>query len=117
MMTLPDWVTKYWLEWAFGLLIAGLTAVVRSMSVRIKKQQQENQALRDGIRALLKVSIENECQRCQRDGWCGPVKRSTIADMYRSYTALDGNDGMKSLVEQTLALPSVDPDEMRRNGA
>ena len=106
---MPEWITKYWVVWLFGLVIAGLTWAVRRMGARIHKAQDENQALRDGIRALLKVSIENECQRCQREKWCGPVKRGTISDMYTSYKGLGGNGGVSSIVEQTLALPAVEP--------
>lgn len=105
-----DWITKYWVEWVFGLIIAAMTVVVRKLATRIKTEQEENQALRDGIRALLKVSIENECQRCQREHWCGPTKRATITDMYASYKALGGNSGTTSIVEQTLGLPAVEPE-------
>ena len=107
---MPEWVSKYWVEWVFGLIIAGLTWMVRRLSARIKKEQAENQALRDGMKALLKINLEKECERCQRDGWCGTVKRGTIADMYAAYTGLGGNHGLGSVVEQTLALPAVEPE-------
>lgn len=107
---MPEWISKYWVEWLFGIIAAGLTWTVNQLRRRIKKEQTENKALRDGIRALLKVSIENECQRCQRERWCGPVKRATITDMYASYTGLGGNSGTTSIVEQTLALPAVEPE-------
>jgi len=108
---MPEWISKYWVEWLFGCVIAGLTWAVKKLSGRIKREQAENQALRDGIRALLKVSIENECQRCQREKWCGPVKRATITDMYASYKALGGNSGTTSIVQQTLGLPAVEPEK------
>ena len=106
---MPEWITKYWVEWLFGLIIAGLGYAIKRLSGRIKKEKDLNQALRDGIRALLKAGIENECQRCQREHWCGPVKRATITDMYDSYKALGGNSGTTSIVEQTLSLPAVEP--------
>ena len=109
-MQVPEWITKYWIEWVFGILVAALTAVVKRMSSRIKAQQEQNEALRNGIRALLKINLEKECERCQRDGWCGAVKRSTITDMYKSYKALGGNDGTTSIVDQTLTLPAVEPE-------
>lgn len=112
---MPEWVTKYWVEWVFGVVIAAVTVAVKRISSRIKKEQAQNKALRDGIRALLKVSIEKECEKCQRDGWCGAVKRSTITDMYKSYKALDGDDGTTSIVEQTLALPAVEPEKGGHN--
>ena len=109
---MSEWITKYWVEWLFGAVAASLAWMVKRLSSRIKKEQAENQALRDGMRALLKVQLEKECERCQRDRYCGPVKRGTISDMFQAYTGLGGNGGTKTLVEQTLALPAV---EVRRD--
>lgn len=107
---MPEWITKYWIEWVFGLLIAALSWIVKRVSSRLKKFQQENEALKSGIKSLLKVNIEKECERCLRDGWCGAVKRNTITDMYDSYKALGGQNGVTSIVEQTLDLPAVEPE-------
>ena len=105
---MPEWVSKYWVEWVFGLVAAGLAWMVKRLSTRIKREQAENQALRDGMRALLRVQIEKECEKCQREKWCGAVKRSSIIDMYTSYKALGGNGGVTSMVDQTLGLPAVE---------
>ncbi len=106
---MPDWVAKYWVEWVFGLVTAGLLAYIRNLSTQIKKERAEQKALRDGMKALLKINLDKECERCQRDGWCGSVKRGTIVDMFNAYTGLGGNGGTKTLVEQTLGLPAVEP--------
>ena len=105
---MPDWITKYWVEWLFGIVIAGLTWAIKRLSTRIKKEQAENKALRDGMKSLLRINIEKECEKCQREGWCGPVKRSTIVDLFTSYTGLGGNGGIAKLVDQTLGLPAVE---------
>lgn len=107
---MPEWVSKYWIEWVFGIIAACLAWMVKRLSSRIKEYQAENKALRDGMKALLKAEIEKECERCQRDGWCGSTKRDLITEMFRSYTALGGNEGTPSIVERTLALPSVAPE-------
>lgn len=108
---MPEWITKYWVEWVFGLVIAGLTWALKKLSSRLKKEQAENKALRDGMKSLLRINIEKECEKCQRDHWCGPVKRSSIVDMFTSYEALGGNGGIHSMVEQTLGLPSIEPNK------
>ena len=108
---MPDWITKYWVEWLFGIVIAGITWAIKRLSTRIKKEQAENKALRDGMKSLLRINIEKECEKCQREKWCGPVKRSSIVDMYTSYTGLGGNGSVTSLVDQTLALPAIPPEE------
>ena len=108
---MPEWITKYWLEWIFGLCIAVLTALWRSVSARLKKQQAENAALRDGMRSLLRSQIVENCERALRDGWCGTRLRDTISDLYTSYHTLGGNGTVTILVEQAMHLPAVEPEE------
>ena len=106
---MPEWIAKYWVEWLFGLLIAALTFVVRSISARLKREQAENQALRDGMRSLLRSQIETQCERALGDGWCGARLRGTISDLYTSYHALGGNGVITGIVEQVMGLPAVAP--------
>lgn len=108
---MPEWVSKYWLEWVFGLLIAGLTVIVKRISTRLKREQTENKALREGMRSLLRAKIIDNCERGLLDGWCGARLRDTIADLYESYHALGGNGTVTSLVEQAMRLPAIDPEK------
>jgi hypothetical protein len=107
---MPEWITKYWVEWIFGILAAGLLALVRSLSGKVKRQQEENAALRDGVRSLLRAQIMSECERSLKDGWCGPRLRDTIGDLYKSYHALGGNGTVTDIVEQTRRLPAMQPE-------
>lgn len=106
---MPDWIAKYWIEWVFGLLIAALTVVVKTISGRVKRQQAENQALRDGMRSLLRAQIISSCEKAMLDGWCGARLRDTISDLYGSYHALGGNGTVTSLVQQAMQLPAIEP--------
>ena len=105
------WITKYWLEWLFGILITVLTFVVRSLSARIKQQQIENDALRNGMRSLLRSQIVGSCERAMRDGYCGTRLRDTINDLYDSYHALGGNGTVTSLLQQTMGLPAIEQEK------
>ncbi len=104
---MPEWITKYWVEWLFGLVIAAMTFVVKKLSSRIRKEQEQNQALRDGVRSLLKAQIVELCKRALKDGWCGPELRDTINACFASYQALGGNGTTASMVSQTMELPAV----------
>ena len=108
---MPEWITKYWLEWLFGAALAVLTALWRSVSARLKQQQAENQALREGMRSLLRSQIVDQCERALRDGWCGARLRDTINDLYTSYHTLGGNGTVTAIVEQAMRLPAVEPEE------
>lgn len=104
---MPEWVTKYWLEWLFGVAIAILTALWRSVSAKLKQQQVENDALRNGMRSLLRSQIEGDCERALRDGYCGTRLRDSINDLYSSYHALGGNGTVTGIVEQVMHLPVI----------
>lgn len=101
---MPEWIAKYWLEWVFGLLIAILTFVVRTLSARIRKQQEENKALRDGMRSLLRRQIIADCEQAIKEGFCETKTKDTIEDMYESYHALGGNGVITRLKDQVMNL-------------
>ena len=104
---MPEWITKYWLEWIFGLGIAVLTWLYKRLSGRIQKEHDEQQALRDGMRSLLMRQIQIDCEKAIADSVCPvPVKKS-IGAMYDSYHALGGNGIITELYQQTIKLPTV----------
>ena len=45
---MPEWITKYWVEWLFGVLIAILTWVVKRTTSRVKREQEQNEACATG---------------------------------------------------------------------
>lgn len=106
---MPEWITKYWIEWIFGIGIAALTALYRRLNAQLTKERAEAQALRDGMRSLLKRQIEMDCEAAIKDGWCSSTKKNTITDMYQSYHALGGNSGTTSIYDQMMGLSNTEP--------
>ena len=37
-----EFIVKYWAQWLFGIVAAGLTAAYRNLSKKIKAQKEEN---------------------------------------------------------------------------
>ncbi len=103
---MPEWVTKYWVEWAFGIIAAILVGLYRNMSKRIKQNREEGAALRNGMRALLKRQIIEDCEQAQRVGFCSATKKDMILDMYNCYHALGGNDVVTEMKNLMLKLPT-----------
>ena len=103
-----EWIVKYWIEWAFGLLIAALTAYCRHLSKALKKEKDEHKALRDGMRSLLKRNIIADCEDALSEGYCPTTTKDTIQDMYKSYHALGGNGTVTKLVDQLMDLPTLE---------
>lgn len=103
---MPEWITKYWLEWLFGIGIAAITAYCRHLSTLIRKERAEQKALRDGMRSLLRRQIIADCEKAQQEGFCSMDNKQTIDDMYTSYHALGGNGTVTKLKNQTMDLPT-----------
>lgn len=106
---MPEWITRYWVEWVFGLLIAALTLVVKTLSTRIKKQSAENAALRTGMKALLMRQIQIDCEDAIAQGFCAVDTKTSIEGMYQAYHALGGNSIITGLRDEMLALPTQPP--------
>lgn len=103
---MPEWIVKYWVEWVFGLVIAGIASYSRHISRQVKKEREEQKALRDGMRSLLRRQIIADCEQAFRDGFCETKTKDTIEDMYESYHALGGNGVVSHLKAQALNLPT-----------
>ena len=101
-----DWITKYWLEWLFGLLVAGLGIAYRHLSKQVRIERQEQEAIRDGMRSLLRRQITIDCEAAFRDGWCSVNTRTSIEEMYNAYHGLGGNGVITGLRNQMLSLPT-----------
>lgn len=110
---MPEWVIKYWVEWVFGLIIAGLGFAVKHISSKVKAERaarealelqakQETEALKAGMKSLLRRQILSDCEAAQAAGWCDSTKKGTIQAMYEAYHGLGGNDVVTSAVRQVI---------------
>ena len=110
---MPEWVVKYWVEWVFGLVVAGLAWCVKHLSSKVKAErkarealerqaQEETEALKDGMRSLLRRQILLDCETAQAAGWCDSTKKGTIQDMYDAYHGLGGNGVVEATVRQVI---------------
>ena len=104
---MPEWIAKYWVQWVFGIISAGICAYVRGLSKQIKKEREEQQAMRDGMRALLRRQIIYDCEKAVQDGFCSADGKDTITGMYQSYHALGGNSVVTELYDSMIHLPTT----------
>ena len=93
-----DFIIKYWLEFLFGIISAGLIAAVRTLSVR-------NQAVADGMKYLLMYRLRDEGEKLLNQGSCQITQKQEYEKVYRAYHALGGNDTITQLKDQVLRLP------------
>jgi len=113
---MSEWVIKYWVEWVFGLIIAGLGWAVKHLSSKVKaeraarealeqQQAKETEAIKAGMQSLLRRQILEDCKRVSADGYCGATMRDTIGAMFEAYQALGGNGTVKDAYEEIRTLP------------
>ena len=103
---MPEWITKYWVEWVFGLIIAVITFVVKKLFTRIKQEQEQNQAMRDGMKSLLMRQIQQDCESAVAEGFCPVETKKVIDTMYNAYHALGGNGVITGLRNSVIDLPT-----------
>lgn len=119
---MPDWVTKYWIEWIFGLVVAVLGWCYKRLASKFTKEKAERvekaekdavelQALKDGMRALLKRQLIEDCEAALKQGWCEPSIKESIQDMGLCYKSLGGNGIIPPMIEAVTKLRTFDMEE------
>lgn len=96
---MPEWVTRYWIEWAFGLVVLGLTTAYRCLSKRIKADRAKNDAISDGVKALLRDRLIQSHNYYLDKGYCPIYAKENMEDMYEAYHGLGGNGTVTGLME------------------
>lgn len=96
-----------------GLLSLAVGYLGRKLKEESKKRQQEEakivreeQALREGIRAILKYRLLHLCQQCHRRGYISSIEElENIEDIYRAYVELNGNGTAAKVYSDVIKLP------------
>lgn len=87
-----EFIVKYWVEFAFGLIVAGLSAGYARLSRKFKSERAKNQAIENGLRDILRLQILDTYDKCVQNGRIITVSRKDAIDSaYNSYHALGGN--------------------------
>ena len=98
-----DFVVRYWVEFLFGAIIAGLGAAYRNLAKKFKAERAKNQAIENGLRGILRIQILDTYDKCVADGKRISVSRKdAIVSIYQSYCALGDHvdDTIKALYEE-----------------
>lgn len=106
-----DFIAKYWLEFVFGLVVAGLTTAYGRLAKKLKAERAKNQAIENGLRGILRIQILDTYDKCVANGRKITVSRKdAIGSVYRSYVALcesheDIDDTIKQLYDEIVHMP------------
>ena len=102
-----DFVVKYWVEFVFGLIVAGLTAGYARISKRLQDEKTRNQAIENGVRDILRMQILDTYERCKVAGTISVSRKDAIDSAYNSYHALGGNGTITQVHNELMGMPIV----------
>lgn len=105
-----DFILKYWLEFVFGLIVAGLSAAYAHLAKRFKAEKKKNEAIENGLRGILRIQILDTYDRCLADGGRISVSRKdAVVSIYQSYCALGDSvdDTIKQLYEEIVHMAII----------
>lgn len=107
-----EFITRYWLEVLFGLMITGLGWGYRKLSRRVKQQD----AVKFGMQALLRDRIIQAYNHYYVDKkYCPIYGQENVSKMFEQYSALGGNGVVKELVDRLAELPTEPPESIDKH--
>ena len=99
-----DFIAKYWLECAFGLITAGIVIVPKRISTKLEAERKRNEAIENGVKDILRIQILDTYDRCKQDGVISVARKDAIDSAYASYHALGGNGTITRVHEEIMAM-------------
>lgn len=109
-MEILAYIEAHWVEWLFTLCLAGLTFAYKTLLTRMKAEQKKNEAIADGIQALLRESIVTNYNKYKQKRYCPIFAKESLKKVYASYAALGGNDVATGLYKELLEMPTEKED-------
>ncbi len=101
-----EYIIKYWLEIAFGLICGLFGYCFKIMSRKIKRQNDKQKAIENGVQALLRDRLIDRYNECVNKKEITILDRENLNHMYNEYVNLGGNGTVKQLMHDLLELPT-----------
>lgn len=101
-----EFIMKYWVEVAFTIITSGIGLGYRRLILRIQENSRKQEAVEEGIQALLRDRIIQAYTGCMDKGYCPIYAMEDINALYAQYHALGGNGMVTGLLEKIKELPT-----------
>ena len=98
------YIAEHWLEWLFAFLLGALGWGYRTVSTRLKAEQTKNEAISNGVQALLRESIVSSYNKYSDRGYMPIYAKESLKKAYTAYRALGGNDVASELYTKMLRM-------------
>ena len=100
-----EWIQEHALEALYAAVLAFLGGAYHFLRKKVIAQHAEDEAVCEGVKALLHDRIYVECTHWIEAGHCPLEDRKNIEYMYRPYRALGGNGTGERLYNAVQTLP------------
>lgn len=105
---MKEFIITYWIEFLFGLAIAGLSFCIKKLSSSIRKKAEEQDAIKAAMIAMLHDRLFQECNFYLTLGYIPLDKAEEILDnlkiLYDAYHSLGGNGTGTDIYNRTINL-------------
>lgn len=101
---MPEWIVKYWVEYLFGLVVAALGVAVKNLYTKVKKNKQEDAAMKEAILSLLDDSMGRLSDGCKAKNYATREEARRYERMYEAYHGLGGNGAVTNEHKQFMKL-------------
>ena len=100
-----EFILKYWLEVIFAAVVGLLSIGYQRLSKKLKKSREDQEAVKNGIRVLLRDRIIQAYNCYTEKGYIPIYALENVEAMYQEYHSLGGNGTITGLVEELRRLP------------
>ncbi len=100
-----DFIIKYWLQVCFGVLTAIVGAGFRWIGKKFREEQEEKEALKNGVLALLHDRLYTGTMQYVADNEISTSELKNMEQVYNGYHGMGGNGTGTELWERVKKLP------------
>lgn len=101
-----DWIVKYWVEWAFGIVAAIILMLFKKLNTKLNETKRKDDAIELGIQALLRAQMIADYNHYYDKGTAPIYARENFENVYKQYKNLGGNGVMTDIHSKFMALPT-----------
>lgn len=114
----PEFFLKYWFQIIFGLIVGALSwigrKVYKSFNKRLEDERKRNEAIENGMRDMLRLTILDNYERCMSDGYISVSRKDALDSAYNSYHALGGNGTITKVHSEIMDMPIIKEKETKK---
>lgn len=110
-MEILAYIGTHWVEWLFGLCLALLGWGWKVILSKLKEEQAHNEAVAEGVQALLRESIVGNYNKYHSKNYCPIYAKESVKKVFEAYKALGGNSVAEDLYNKLLDMPTEKEDE------